>query len=221
MEIQHRLKRRVKPALFRDEATPRRIRSGPARGARMLLNRRTDLQRELGIWERELVPVYRRLIGPATVVYDVGAGEGETTLAFAALARSGTVVALEPDPEVRERLDRNLALNPALAARVVVVGAAAGAGKGSLDALIAAGQPAPQFVKIDVDGGELEVLRGLESVSPAVVVETHSAELERECSELLGGRGYDVRIVRNAWWRGVYPEYRPIAHNRWLVASRR
>lgn len=51
------------------------------------------------------------------------------------------------------------------------------------------------------------------------IIETHSLALEQTCVRLLESHGLTVRIVSPAWWRFAVPEARPIAHNRWLVAS--
>lgn len=56
--------------------------------------------------------------------------------------------------------------------------------------------PAPQLMKIDVEGAELDVLRGaariLESHRPRIFLEAHSAALEEACSRHLVGLGYKV-----------------------------
>ncbi|MGZ4397494.1 MAG: hypothetical protein ACXVY8_09695 [Gaiellaceae bacterium] len=208
MRAQHRLKSRLKPLAFRDEWVPRTIRTGAGRDIRMRLNRRYDLQREFGLHERELDGAYRLHIDRGSVVYDVGAGDGLTTLIFAKLA--GAVVAFEPDVRALGMLRQNLELNPDLAERVIVRESAYRP-DGEL--------PEPSFAKVDVDGAELEVLELMPSRPKAVLVETHSAELERGCEAFLGERGYAVRIIRNAWWRRLYPEYRPLELNRWLLAT--
>jgi FkbM family methyltransferase len=82
------------------------------------------LQRELGLYESELSRPYRRLIAPNAVVYDIGADDGFTTLIYARLAPRGHVYAFEPEARGLVRLKRNLAANPALASRVIVVPAA-------------------------------------------------------------------------------------------------
>ncbi|MCS6908321.1 MAG: FkbM family methyltransferase [Anaerolineales bacterium] len=56
------------------------------------------------------------------------------------------------------------------------------------------GYPPPQVVKIDVEGGEVEVLRGmprlLREVRPLVLLETHSLPCAQACWDLLVGVGY-------------------------------
>jgi hypothetical protein len=36
--------------------------------------------------------------------------------------------------------------------------------------------------------------------------------------DYLAELGYFVDLVRNAWWRLIWPELRPIGHNRWIIA---
>jgi precorrin-6B methylase 2 len=224
--MQARAKGAIKPMLVADEELLRTVRFGPGRGVRAYLNRRHDLQREFGLYESELSALYRRLIDPDSIVYDVGANDGLTALMFAKLAARGHVYAFEPEAHSLSALERNLAANPMLAPRVTVVPAAAGhsSANTSIDAF-AEREPPPMFVKIDVDGAELDVLEGMRSTLrthfPALVVETHSRELEERCVALLDEAEYRVTVRRNAWWRVLYPEMRPIEHNRWLVAERR
>jgi hypothetical protein len=52
------------------------------------------------------------------------------------------------------------------------------------------------------------------------LIEIHSADLERECKSQLERAGYNVRVIRAAWWRFLIKEERPIPVNHWLVAVR-
>ena len=209
MRLQHGLKLLLKPLLFDDRITVRKIRRGSARGASMWLNRMESLQIEFGVWESELTAIYRRHIVAGEIVYDIGSADGLNALMYASLG--GRVYAYEPDPSALDLFDKNLLLNPSLARRITII-------RDVYTPLTSV--PPPSFVKIDVDGAESDVLRMLPAAS-AVVVETHSAELELECEVLLREAGYVTRVIRNAWWRRFYPEYRPIEHNRWLLATRR
>jgi SAM-dependent methyltransferase len=221
------LKEAVKPLLFRDETVVRTVRFGAGRGLSMRLNRRHELQKELGLWEFEAQGIYRRWVSSGCTVYDVGAGDGDSALLLARLAAPGKVVAFEPVSELRDRLAANAALNPDVPVPVVVpafVGDRVADGHTTLDA-VAAGRsvPPPDFVKIDVDGAELAVLEGmwtlLSTVRPVVFLEVHGMDRERACHQFLEARGYAVRVIRNAWWRTFYPEHRlPAGHNRWLLA---
>jgi hypothetical protein len=79
-------------------------------------------------------------------------------------------------------------------------------------------------LKVDVDGAEMLVLEGARKVLSQgdvdVLVETHSAALERQCIEFLSHCRYRCAVIPNAWWRRLIPEQRPIEHNRWLWATR-
>ena len=147
------------------------------------------------------------------IVFDVGANIGTVTLPLAQKIARGRVFAFEPAHHVFARLERNLALNPELAARVTPVQTflsdSVGDGSdlqaiaswrvdGSADdahplsggsAQDASGVPATtldsfctdhnvsrvDFIKIDTEGYELDVLRGgvgiLETHRPPVVFE--------------------------------------------------
>jgi hypothetical protein len=153
MLAQHRVKLLVKPLLVPDETKPRTIKSGPGRGTIALLNRRHDLQRELGLYEFELNGVYESSISSDSVVYDIGAGDGVTTLLYASLTRTGRVYAFEPEPSAVRRLRANLDLNPTIAARIELIQAPFGPG------VVTADLEPPDFLKIGIDGGELAGLR--------------------------------------------------------------
>jgi hypothetical protein len=79
----------------------------------------------------------------------------------------------------------------------------------------------PDFIKLDIEGGELAALRSAERLlgerHPALVVEVHSASLEQECGRLMIDRGYRPIIVNPRRW---LPDHRPgLELNRWLVAA--
>jgi hypothetical protein len=207
MDIQHRVKSALKPLVFADVSRPRRVKAGPGRGVTVFFNRRHDLQREFGLYETEVAGIYRQNVHSGTIAVDVGGADGLSSLIFAQLG--ATVTAFEPDPDALSRFRQNVALNPQLADRITLVPKPYGPGE----------QDAADFVKVDVDGAEADVLRAMPNQPACVVVETHSAALESECEALLAARGYAVRIVRNARWRTLFPEYRPVGHNRWLLAT--
>jgi hypothetical protein len=182
----------------------------------------------LGLQERELEAWFRRFSAGISTAIDVGANEGLYTLYFLAKTPAQKVFAFEPEIENLSHLERNLALNqlasdPRLELVRKFVGATVGREFTSLDAFSAAITP-PCLVKVDIDGGEVDLLRGapilLRAPSVRWIIEVHSIELEMECLEILRAADYRTVVVPNAWWRVFLPELRPIAHNRWLVASR-
>ena len=73
-----------------------------------------------GEYEPDTEAIIRRYLRPGDVAIDVGANIGIHTLPMAeAVGPQGVVLAVEPLPSVRERLERNLALNRATNVRVI------------------------------------------------------------------------------------------------------
>ncbi|MEQ8605221.1 MAG: FkbM family methyltransferase [Marivibrio sp.] len=94
---------------------------------------------EAGRWEPETFRLFRalldaRALGRATRLVDIGAWIGPTALYAAALGAE--VTAFEPDPAALSVLRANLALNPALAARVRVEPTALDATGGDADGCV-------------------------------------------------------------------------------------
>jgi hypothetical protein len=181
----------------------------------------------LGVFERELVPWYRRFVTPGSHSFDVGAREGYVTLLLARLSTpGGRVAAFEFDETEHQRLSRNIAANPALHPAPLPVLAritdtSDDARRLTLDDAAYDRHFVPDFVKVDVEGTELKVLNGarrlLSERRPHLIVETHSTALEQACADLLGGHGYEPRVLHTRRW---FPEVRE-GYNSWLVASGR
>jgi hypothetical protein len=138
------------------------------------------------------------------------------------------VFAFEPQLSETAALQRNAQMNglagdARLRVRNQFVGRADRQDVTSLDALDL-DRRQRGFLKIDVDGAEMDVLlsgRRLLAEAPLdIMLETHSAELERDCRQLLAAAGFTCQVIPNAWWRIFVPELRPIAHNRWLWATK-
>jgi hypothetical protein len=137
------------------------------------------------------------------------------------------VVGFEAAEEALARIRRNLARNPEVSQSIALWGGyvsdetAQQAGAVRIDDLLRDEEvPCPDLLKIDVDGSEVAVLHGaratLGALRPSIVVEVHSADLERDCAELLSGLGYRVVVVSQ---RKRFRQNRPAPHNRWLVAT--
>jgi FkbM family methyltransferase len=160
----------------------------------------------LGIYERGTVHVMKSFLRPGDNVLDVGANIGFMTLVAARYCRPGKVHAFEPLPEALEWLKKNLALNDtrnviihdfALGSREGIfklypqrlqnnrgsasllqadtAGPALDIQVKTLDTVLDAGDSF-QLMKIDVEGFELEVLKGARTLlsgvaAPAIILE--------------------------------------------------
>ena len=217
----------IKRRLVRTGRNPRRVPVGLYRGLILSLDLAHQSQIYVGLSEAETHKLIRAAAAHSQWMIDVGAGQGELSIYFAASSPSAKVFAIEPQACEVEILNQNVALNrQRVDDKIVVlqkyVGRAASDNFVRLDDL-PIDRRLRGFVKIDVDGGELEVLASGEkllSEAPVdLLVETHSLELEVDCIEWLKARGFVPKIVPNGWWRSIIPEHRTIEHNRWLWAA--
>ena len=161
----------------------------------------------------------RGILRKGQIIWDVGANIGNHTVFFALISGAKRVLSVEPLPHCFAVLDRNRSLN-ALEGRVQPIQALAGAasGHGELIAfnsaniggsrfrsnpdgdvqLVAldevAGHLPPDFVKIDVEGMQMDVLRGAERMltthHPPVWIELLTEAEHREATAWLTDRGY-------------------------------
>ena len=164
------------------------------------------------------------------VVYDIGAFHGLLTMLFARQAKA--VVAFEPNSRNRQRLLENIRLNSFSNVTVRPYGLSSEAmqaemsfdslvpGTASLDGALAQGAehetielrvldeeqglPGPDFIKVDVEGFELQVLKGAGRTlerHPDLFLEMHGADPADK-------RRRVEAIVHHLWERG----YRNITH---------
>lgn len=162
---------------------------------------------EQGVWEPEVTGAIRALVRPGWRVLDIGGDAGYHTLLFAqAVGPQGSVQVFEPIPAAQQRIQENVALNgfqnvtlhpfalgvekgsfvlerPLEASRLNPGKTAAG--EGDIQVKVERFDDLPpeitavraDLVKVDVEGAELEVLRGMEAFvaahRPAFVLELH------------------------------------------------
>ncbi len=207
---------------------PRRVPFGLYRDLILELDLIDRTQLFLGLWERETYAFVRMAAQRSEWVIDVGSGRGELCLFFLKQSSAPTVIAIEPNDSERQLMWRNLELNDCEGSASLVwvkkfVGCAGDPNFIRLDQM-PVDLARRGFIKIDVDGAEMEVLQSgtdflLNGVMD-VLVETHSLLLEQACSAFLTEMGFRCQIIKNAWWRVIIPGNRPIAHNRWLWATK-
>jgi precorrin-6B methylase 2 len=217
----------VKNAIVSDETKLRRVWFGAGRGGYVPINLRNQFRWLFGLYEIELRDFVRASVGRGDVSFDVGAAEGYYAVCLARLSKpNGVVYAFEPETQAfrllseaaraNHRFSRIEALNVAVGRSVDLDGKVV-----SIDQLVFdRGVRRPQFLKIDVEGSELDVLHGarrlLAESRPRLLVEVHSRELEDQCLSLLQAWGYTIRLVDQSRW---LPDYRPGPHNRWICAQ--
>jgi len=181
----------------------------------------------MGTYEPEQTALFCRLIAPGQTVFDVGAAAGYYTLLSAQLlGTGGRVVACEPEPKnfrfLRQHVAGNRLQNVTLLPRAVGAesgsarfGGGTGTGTGRLtgagqlivaverlDDLATEQKCSPDFIKIDVEGAELDVLRGGEATirrsRPTIFLSTHEGDrpgVHAACCELLATWGYDLQPI--------------------------
>jgi FkbM family methyltransferase len=200
------------------------ILQGPLRGKKWIAGSSTH-----GCWvgsfEYEKQLAFRRAVSRGDVVYDLGAHVGFYTLLASVLAgEAGHVYSFEPLAANAAILRRHLEMNRIRNCTVFQEAVAASDGTArfdpsssgdlahlsetgtetvktvALDSLFAVGQlRAPRVVKIDVEGAELEALRGavrlMEAHRPVILLATHGAEVHAGCVKLLCDRGYRLESL--------------------------
>lgn len=194
---------------------------GPLRGMRWVIGSSTYGQ-WWGSYEQNKRSVFAEAIREGDCVYDVGAQAGfYTLLASRLIGHRGRVIAFEPNPRNVRYLRRHVSLNGLVNVRVVERAVAQDFATGrfdpgphpamgrltpsgplavevtSLDRFIEQSDVCfPDVIKIDVEGGEREVLLGARELlarrRTSFLVATHSADLYASCTRLLEQAGYEV-----------------------------
>lgn len=200
---------------------------------RVRVNARNEIERVLitGRYEPEVVALIHEWVKPGDHVVDVGANVGAITLALAKQVGSqGRVTSFEPGPPFFQKLKRNLALNPDCekVVRAHALGVSSAEGElhwgedeifpGNAHLLGKRGTKVPvttldhffggslerlDFLKIDVEGMEWEVLKGAEQTlrnhKPVILYETFlpfeqmtSGGIRKQAADFLIGLGYEL-----------------------------
>jgi hypothetical protein len=224
-----RILRKIKERFGPRDKRVRTILSGPLRGLRMWIDMMPQGQLWFGLAERETHSWMRRLCKDINTAVDVGAAFGEQTLYFVKRSSATRIYAFDPRPDALEELKENIDINGVesgkeLTLSTKMIGLHNAEKMCTLDSLCDE-VVFPCIVKVDIEGAEVDALRGAGRLLAAGhtrwLIEVHSIECERACCEILEGAGYQVQVIKNAWWRLLVPEGRGDSeHNRWLAAYR-
>jgi len=180
----------------------------------------------LGWYEYRKRQSFEREIKPNSVFFDIGANVGYFSLLAAKLSKpKGHVYAFEPLPRNIKFIHKHIALNH-LAKYISVIEAAVSDKNGSahfdlgastamghisyqgqlevqlvsLDELYSKDQiPAPDYIKVDVEGAEYEVLNGarriLQTRRPILFLDTHARSAHDKTVALLQELGYSLECI--------------------------
>lgn len=179
----------------------------------------------LGSYEYAKRCAFERAVREGAVVFDIGAHAGfYTLLASVLVGAQGRVFAFEPAPRNLCYLKEHLRINGIKNVSVIEgavsdcdtvaqfdegpnhsMGHLAPGGRlavrtASLDEMMKRGELLPpDYMKIDVEGAEANVLLGAKSVltahRPTIFLATHGKELHSTCCELLRSLGYSVEPI--------------------------
>jgi len=185
---------------------------GRLQGARMLIDLSCEKYYWLGTHEPHVQDLLAEIVRPGMTVYDIGAHAGFFSLLCARLAGPGGAVhAFEPRAENADRLRQNAAANGAEQIAVHSVALSDSAGEAAfvthgstlegylaaggeaadgavqtdtVDRLVDAGLPAPELLKLDVEGAEALVIRGAARTiavhRPLLLIEVHFTQAGRD-----------------------------------------
>ena len=201
------------------------IRSGVAAGMRWKRYHTYVNGFWLGHYELGIQQLLERELKSGETFFDVGANAGFFTLVSAKLVGpSGRCVAFDPSPEndrvIREQLELNglsncVSVQKAVGARAETamfafpepgssVGhlGAAGQGEQSIEVQVITLDEAareygrPDFIKLDVEGADIEAVRGaaglLSGARPRWLIELHTDECQRELGRMLAEANYEI-----------------------------
>ncbi len=216
--------------MFHGEGSVTSIRLGEARGLRWRRSKRhsvlhAPIEYWLGTYEPLVQKTIAEALSPGDTFFDVGAACGFHTLIGArAVGGTGRVIAIEADPANAADLEAQVELNRFDNVEVVRKVVAADLSElwsrtdggpvtpTTIDQLTHDFQP-PTLIKIDVEGLELEVLRGAQATirkhRPTLVIEAHFRELATAVTARLATLGYRCETFSATYGHEVHVVAKP------------
>jgi len=213
---------------FPNRPVATRIWRGPFRGARIVMNPRQSMRKVFGFYEHELNCWLERALCRVTRVLDVGANDGYFTFgcaaAFRRLGKTGKIIGFEPQRECVRALRASVAAQKSTDIRFEIIQSLVGCdvreGMTTLDALPIAGRT-HTLVKIDVEGAELDVIKGARSwmePSNPFVIEVHQETFLCPLKQMFFERGTQLVQMDQRPLRLLGREARA-EQNWWLVSE--
>jgi FkbM family methyltransferase len=179
----------------------------------------------VGTYEVRRLQAFRSAITSGAVIYDVGANVGiYSLLASRAVGAAGMVYSFEPLPRNLAYLRQHVAINHLQNCQIVEKAVCDRQGTQAfasasfsapmahlspdgeilvpattLDACVYSEAPLrpPNILKIDVEGAEMDVLRGatraIREFHPTIFLEIHGTQLHSDCKRFLLDHGYHVK----------------------------
>jgi hypothetical protein len=197
--------------------------AGPMRGMSVSVDISQDTQVVRGIYEKAVLEWMQSVIKPGMKCVDIGAAEGNISLFMSKLVGSnGLVTSFEPSARITN-LELLIRANSKLDLSTIQlvpksVGRSVTKEMISLDHYVDESSHYIDFIKIDVDGYETDVLIGanksIKACRPYVMVEIHSVQYEEFVVSFFHNLEYETSVVSPP-----SHEYRPIEHNRWVFCN--
>ncbi len=221
------MKNRIKKLLVGDKIDYHKIKLGIAKGLTFKLNPSHSSQIIWGLNELEIHPYFNKYARKTDNILDIGAAFGYYSLIYRKLNNKGRILTFEPGiGRFHQEIKANFEKSNYSMENVELIGKMVGVEENDdfvkIDDYFGAGEKNKILFKVDVDGGELDVLKsGVETFSKNecyFIIETHSPKLEKECIQFMHSINYQTKIIKNAWYRKFVPENRPLELNRWFVA---
>lgn len=203
------------------------IKFGIAKGLKFELNPSHSSQIIWGLNELEIHSYFKKYALKTDFILDIGAAFGYYSLIYRKINRQGKIFAFEPGVgRFHKQIVSNFNKSGYSMENIELIGKMVGCSNDNdfvkIDDYFSNKKNQKILFKIDVDGGELDVLKsGFNSFKNNecyFIIETHSPQLEKDCIEFMKENGYQTKIIKNAWYRKFVPENRPLELNRWFIA---